>query len=793
MANKISFVFHAHVPIFSLNNERETVTFFEKLTDSYLPFFQMCEQLHHKVGLTITPTFLHMVEEETFKNQYSTFLEEKLALALNEEKKNQTALVYVNRYKRILSFWEEKHRSIVSIIKKLVKREKIVPLLKFSNSNLIAHFNSMWLKEAQIQYCIEKLETMSFWGNTFSDEEVNLLQKYSLENVNVDSITYNFSPIISEYVKDAVYRDKYNDIAFERQWSYLQAFFPTRMNRLNVGISYMANGSEKNSPLPYNEKKATERCLTHVQQFLQEVANAVVEEYAILNFPLELFGYEWDEGILFLSHIMENLTSVSSLSFEQQNNFSVVKQLYKKSWKANNVDVTELFELEEELNTVFFNRDIKTLQQLHSIWLNKTDDDLLNKKKMKHNTELTSFNVNWDNLFTTYLKRKDEKAHVLWLSTEFPPGMIGGLGTHVAQLSKTLQKRGVKIIVITIGAIGAPSFEIIEGVEVYRVTPFQPAGTTLIQWNSRINVAMIEQAVKLAETKSFSFIHAHDWLVCATATQLKSMWNVPLISTIHALEKGRRLGEKLKEDQEEIHRLEEKLTNASDYIIVCSDYMKQELIRHFSTPQHKITVIPNGVNDVKDNEVQPLNSTYPKIVAIGRLVPEKGFQYFIEAAAKVRQHYPNTIFILAGIGPYEKALKRKVQEQNVEDVVQFVGFLQEEQKKKLLQECDIVVVPSLYEPFGIVVLEAMAHSKVVIASNSGGIPSIITHEQNGFLINPGNGEEIARLICRVLTQGQSIKKIQENANKSMELFSWDIISEKTLHVYKNIQERVKIP
>ncbi|MCM3617823.1 glycosyltransferase family 4 protein [Sutcliffiella horikoshii] len=385
----------------------------------------------------------------------------------------------------------------------------------------------------------------------------------------------------------------------------------------------------------------------------------------------------------------------------------------------------------------------------------------------------------------------EEKKHtftIVMLSWEFPPAVMGGLGKHVWELSKQLAHAGHQVLVVTPHTLGAPPVETVEGVKVFRAREVSCFYDDFHLFAAQTNMKLVEQVRILINRYNMDLIHAHDWLVGFAARHLKAVTAIPVISTIHALENGRsNLSEPM---QQRTNQWEGLLINDSDVLIVCSDYMKKEVTR--KTKNNKaIHIIPNGVH-ISPNKNESLMEFFTKksyshlFLYMGRLVPEKGVDTLIAAARETLETYPDCLFIIAGKGPLLPELKGEVCRLGLEKRVLFIGFLNEAEKATMLQLADMMIVPSLYEPFGIVAIEGMAAGKPVIAARTGGMAYIIEHGKTGLLFSPGNSTELSEKITLLLENPEWRIKFGRNAMDEVKRkYSWEDVREQTEAVYRS--------
>ncbi|HIE12997.1 MAG TPA: glycosyltransferase family 1 protein [Desulfotomaculum sp.] len=390
---------------------------------------------------------------------------------------------------------------------------------------------------------------------------------------------------------------------------------------------------------------------------------------------------------------------------------------------------------------------------------------------------------------------------VAMLSWEYPPRIVGGLAQHVYDLSAALARQGVEVYVFTCGAAGAPEAEEVNGVRVYRVHPY-PAGTPdFTAWVMQLNVALLELAIPvLLRVRNIDVIHAHDWLVAWTARALKHGLRVPLAVTIHATEFGRNNG--LHNDtQRFISGIEWWLCYEAWRVMVCSRYMESELKYIFQLPPGKIAVVKNGVdpkNYVPDEGRTDRNwfaADDEKIVfCIGRLVREKGMQVLLAAVPAILARHPQTKFIIAGKGPYEHELRRYAEELGIAHRVYFTGYIDNATRNALYSWAAVAVFPSLYEPFGIVALEAMAARVPVVVTNVGGLSEIVQHGVDGLKCPPDDPGALAEKISQILFNPGHAQALRERAyRKVLQECNWNDIARETRAVYEEVcHERRRI-
>jgi 1,4-alpha-glucan branching enzyme len=375
----------------------------------------------------------------------------------------------------------------------------------------------------------------------------------------------------------------------------------------------------------------------------------------------------------------------------------------------------------------------------------------------------------------------DGPLRILLLSWEFPPNNVGGLGRHVCDLGAALVAAGHQVTVITVADPDQPpSTEETAGMRVRRVVRPIESGNFLA-WAYRLNGALVAAAEELAGGRpAFDVVHAHDWLVGQAGIALKARWGTPLVATIHATERGRNNG--IREAmQQAIHEEEWLLTATADRVITVSQAMAREVADSFRVSP---TVIYNGVTmpPAAPDAPAPIALDAPYFFYIGRLVQEKGVQVAIQALAIMRH---SAHLVIAGRGPMEAELKNVARAWGLENRVHFVGRVTDEGRGAWLRNAAGGLVPSLYEPFGIVALEVMAAGAPVIVGDTGGLAEIVSHGTDGLKVTPGDRVTLAEQMDRLLADPAAARRLAEAGRATAAgRFGWPAIAAATAAVYR---------
>jgi len=389
---------------------------------------------------------------------------------------------------------------------------------------------------------------------------------------------------------------------------------------------------------------------------------------------------------------------------------------------------------------------------------------------------------------------------VVMLSWEYPPRIVGGISPHVHDLSRELVQSGVEVHVVTKATPNAPDEQVDDvGVNVHRVH-LDSEPDNFVHEIQLLNKATDLRVRQLLEDwrdgGQPTIFHAHDWLSLDAARELKYEYQLPMVATVHATEMGRNQG--LNTDlQKYIHEQEYWLTYEAWRIIVCSDFMKSEVQRQFDAPADKVDIIYNGVDASKfefDWSAEERASWRKRlalpsekiVMYVGRFVREKGIHVLLNAASAVLAQQPTTKFVIVGGGNRDK-FEQFVRWYGLQEKVLFTGFMANRSLHMLYRCADVAVFPSLYEPFGIVALEGMAAGAPVVASDAGGLPEVVKHDETGTLAYAGSAESLAWAVLRVLENPERAENLRMAARERLDIdFAWPVLADQTIDVYNKV-------
>ena len=374
---------------------------------------------------------------------------------------------------------------------------------------------------------------------------------------------------------------------------------------------------------------------------------------------------------------------------------------------------------------------------------------------------------------------------ILLVTWEFPPETVGGVGAHVDGLSKSLAKDGHEVCIFTLAAPGIVEDQILAGVRIIRADidlPWLPENDA-VGFVSSGNHHITALLAQLDDWRP-DVVHAHDWRSAWAGHTLANLCAVPLVTTFHSTARGRHGGNVPDGDPASIHSVESWIANVSQRVICCSRFMQREVIDGFELMPDHVQLIPNGV----DVDVwAPIGDQYRSrlVLAWGRVQYEKGFQVLAQAIGRLRGRVPGIRCVIAGRGPYLPELQSQVDIEGVSDLVHLAGYVTDEELRSLLHEAGCVVIPSLYEPFGIVALESLAANAPTIVARTGGLAEIMEDTEASLMFDPGNAKELATRIERVLMNSHVSQNMQAQGAEILHArFSWDAIARSTVSAYE---------
>ena len=401
---------------------------------------------------------------------------------------------------------------------------------------------------------------------------------------------------------------------------------------------------------------------------------------------------------------------------------------------------------------------------------------------------------------------------VLTFGWEFPPAKNGGLGVACHGLTRELAREGVEVIFVlprqqpTVGNARFRFADVDSRVKVREVpssiVPYH-ASNSLVQVfdeSGRRTVytrtileearAFAKRAAEIAKEEEFDIIHAHDWTSYLAGMAAKLATGKPLILHVHATSFDQAASDNV---DPEILKIEKEAFAMADRVVTVSQFTKDILTHKHGVPEDKVTVVHNGC-DIEEPKHHPptlqvLKDQGKKIVLYhGRITIQKGVDYFVRSARKVIDHDPNVVFVISGWGDMQEQIINQVGAMGLSKHVIFAGALWNEERDQMYQSADLVVMPSVSEPFGLVPLEALQNGTTSIISKQSGVSEVMSHV---LKVDFWDVDEMANKIISALHYDTMRNQLVSEGKQEMKRLSWATAAHKVFELYKNLLQYVR--
>lgn len=379
-------------------------------------------------------------------------------------------------------------------------------------------------------------------------------------------------------------------------------------------------------------------------------------------------------------------------------------------------------------------------------------------------------------------------------------GKTGGMNVYVRELSRNLARSGVELDIFTRTHEGHGA-EVVALEDRARVVHLEaiPSEAPLDVLYSYLPPFLDElYAYTQREGKAYQLVHSHYWLSGWAGRRAAATWGVPHVSTFHTLAELKvraKAGEMESPLRSEVER---ELMSASQLIIASSPHEREAMVRLYGAPADRIAVVPCGVDlDL----FRPLEAGEARerlglngekvIVYAGRIEPIKGLELLLRSAAIMESQHPIKLLVVggdvAGNGEVTR-LKCLAAELGIEDMTEFVGTVDHQLLPLYYNAADVCVVPSYYESFGLVALEALACGTPVVASRVGGLPSVVQHGRTGYLMSRRCPEAFADSLEMILCSRGLQTSMRRLARKRAEGLGWKTVAEETRRLYNGLED-----
>ncbi|WP_301343484.1 glycosyltransferase [uncultured Duncaniella sp.] len=288
----------------------------------------------------------------------------------------------------------------------------------------------------------------------------------------------------------------------------------------------------------------------------------------------------------------------------------------------------------------------------------------------------------------------------------------------------------------------------------------------------------------IARTIDYDVIHSHDWLTYPAGIHAKQVSGKPLVIHVHATEFDRSRGK----PNPTVFGIEKDGMNYADHIITVSNLTRDTVIHNYGIDPAKVTTVHNAVTPLTPEQLNvPEHKSKDKVVTfLGRITMQKGPEYFVEAAAKVLKNNPNVRFVMAGSGDMMNKMILLAAERGISDSFHFPGFQRGSQVYEMLKASDVYVMPSVSEPFGISPLEAMQMGVPSIISKQSGCAEILT---NVIKTDYWDIDAMADAINSIVTYPAMYTQLREDGLNEVNQITWDKAGRKVIDIYNKVLGR----
>ena len=405
---------------------------------------------------------------------------------------------------------------------------------------------------------------------------------------------------------------------------------------------------------------------------------------------------------------------------------------------------------------------------------------------------------------------------ILMLGWELPPTISGGLGVACAGLGQALARAGHDVLFLMPQEPGGP---IAGGMRPVRV-PMPPgpvaggyalpypgeAGTlfsaygpyavwnadrsantptpgcysprAVPDWAKWVTAAFADSAQRVADRFEFDLIHCHDWLTFPAGLAIQRRCGKPLAIQIHSLETDRNAAF----PNAAIREIEAVGIEAANAVIAVSRYCRDRIVREFGVPANRVEIVHNGVQSARFSRTAGMESrsAAPTVLFLGRVTRQKAPAVFVRAAVQVRNAVPDVRFVVAGSGDRLDAVRRSVDDLGIADAFTFMGAVPWADVPALFGSVDVLAMPSISEPFGLVALEAAAAGVAVVLSEAAGVREILPAAPT---VAPFDAVGLAQRVIEMLHDPDLLNRSRAANRKAARRATWDVAATRLETVY----------
>ncbi|MHB8644165.1 MAG: glycosyltransferase [Thermomicrobiales bacterium] len=381
----------------------------------------------------------------------------------------------------------------------------------------------------------------------------------------------------------------------------------------------------------------------------------------------------------------------------------------------------------------------------------------------------------------------------------------GGMNIYVRELARELAARGARVDIFTRQELAeTPDVTLLEPGVTLIALPCGPFGSvdklSLAPFLPSFSMAV--DAWSRANRRTYDLIHAHYWLSGIVGDALRCRWDVPLLMTFHTLAQAKNNVARSAAENEATQRIvaERRLMHSVDAVMAFNPQEKAEMTWYYRAEPGKVCVIPAGVdttlfrpgNRADARRSLDLPPDEPTILFVGRIDPIKGIDVLVDALCGLRREMwltapPRLLLVGGGEGePAFEQLIARVSARNLLDRIDFVGSVSHATLPTYYRAADVVAVPSFYESFGLVAVEAMACGTPVVASRAGGLAFTVDDGRTGYLVSHNDPIALAARLRDVLTDSDAQSRLGTQATIAAQRFGWPVIASRVVHIYDRL-------
>jgi len=398
---------------------------------------------------------------------------------------------------------------------------------------------------------------------------------------------------------------------------------------------------------------------------------------------------------------------------------------------------------------------------------------------------------------------------VLTFGWEFPPIKNGGLGVACFGLTRELAEKGIEVIFVlpkSQDVVGTPRFVFADTERLVKVIPVESAikpyaaSDTMVQFYSTtvegkkqiFSRSILEEvhrfahkASLIAREEEFDIIHAHDWTSYLAGVAAKIVSGKPLILHVHATSYDQAASNNV---DPEMYKIEKEAFAVADRIVTVSQFTKNIIVNNHGVNPNKVEVIHNGCDVSEPPKYEPtlaeLKRQGKKVVLYhGRISIQKGVDHLVAAARRVVDIDPNVVFVISGWGDMQSQVVEQVGALGLSNNFIFAGALWDEERDRMYQSADLIVMPSVSEPFGLVPLEAVRHGTPAVISKQSGVAEVTAHM---LKVDFWDVDEMTNKILAALRYPVLRQQMVNEGKSELKNITWGHAANKVRNVYHNL-------